>query len=299
MKLPISLDALSILDTIERRGSFAAASVELNKATSSLTYQIQKLEQELDILIYDRSGYKACLTPAGQLLLQRGREILHASEQLVFDAKTLANGWELDLTLAYDGLLPVDGFFPMITQLETVATTRIKLKEEYLNGCLEALVRERADLLVCPDIGQFSHDIKTVKIGELAMLWVASPSHAIHFRQGLLNEEALEQYRIIAIADSALDQPAMSINILDKQPTLTVANMSAKIEALKSGMGIGSLPSYLAKPLIKSQQLQVIEPLPALASLDVLVAWKRNTMGKSKTWCIEFLTRHGLLNVID
>lgn len=51
MQSPITLEALHILDAIERRGSFAAAANELDRAPSSLSYQIQKLEQELDIMI--------------------------------------------------------------------------------------------------------------------------------------------------------------------------------------------------------------------------------------------------------
>ncbi|WP_246752550.1 LysR family transcriptional regulator, partial [Vibrio cholerae] len=41
MLSPITLEALHILDAIERRGSFAAAANELNRAPSSLSYQIQ------------------------------------------------------------------------------------------------------------------------------------------------------------------------------------------------------------------------------------------------------------------
>ena len=41
---PITLDALQALDAIDRRGSFAKAAEELNKATSALSYTVQKLE---------------------------------------------------------------------------------------------------------------------------------------------------------------------------------------------------------------------------------------------------------------
>ncbi|MBE8572569.1 helix-turn-helix domain-containing protein, partial [Vibrio sp. OPT46] len=54
MQSPITLEALHILDAIDRRGSFAAAANELDRAPSSLSYQIQKLEQDLDIIIFDR-----------------------------------------------------------------------------------------------------------------------------------------------------------------------------------------------------------------------------------------------------
>lgn len=80
MLSPITLEALHILDAIERRGSFAAAANELNRAPSSLSYQIQKLEQDLDLMIFDRSGHRANFTEAGKLILERGRAILAATE---------------------------------------------------------------------------------------------------------------------------------------------------------------------------------------------------------------------------
>ncbi|MDW6005558.1 LysR family transcriptional regulator, partial [Vibrio mangrovi] len=83
MHSPITLEALYILDAIERRGSFAAAAHEMNRAPSSLSYQIQKLEQDLDIIIFDRSGHKASFTDAGRLLLDHGRRILSETDKLV------------------------------------------------------------------------------------------------------------------------------------------------------------------------------------------------------------------------
>ena len=93
MHSPITLEAMHILDAIDRRGSFAAAANELDRAPSSLSYQIQKLEQDLDVTIFDRSGHKARFTEPGKLILERGRMILAATEKLVNDASVLANGW--------------------------------------------------------------------------------------------------------------------------------------------------------------------------------------------------------------
>lgn len=129
MHSPITLEALHILDAIDRRGSFAAAANELNRAPSSLSYQIQKLEQDLDIMIFDRSGHKANFTDAGNLILEQGRAILNATDKLVNDATILANGWELDITLAYDGIIPVESFFPLVDALGNVSKTRIRLQK--------------------------------------------------------------------------------------------------------------------------------------------------------------------------
>ena len=291
MQSPITLEALHILDAIDRRGSFAAAANELNRAPSSLSYQIQKLEQELDIMIFDRSGHKANFTDAGRLILDSGRAILSATEKLVNDATLLANGWELELTIAYDGIIPIRNFFSLVDELSNVSKTRVRLQEEILAGCWEALANDRADLLICPMIESLPHDVKAEKIGEMSMVWVAAADHYVHKRSGEFDEEARQKYRVIAIADTARDQPSRSVNILHKQPRLTVTNFSAKVQALVNGLGIGTIPKQVAEPLIKEGKLKQIKGAE-IAHQDVVMAWRRNKIGEAKSWCIQYLKKH-------
>ncbi|MEW6591762.1 MAG: LysR family transcriptional regulator, partial [Pseudomonadota bacterium] len=49
--MPLTLDALAMLDAIDRRGSFARAAEDLGRAPSSLTYAVQQIEAELDVLL--------------------------------------------------------------------------------------------------------------------------------------------------------------------------------------------------------------------------------------------------------
>lgn len=291
MQSPITLEAMHILDAIDRRGSFAAAANELDRAPSSLSYQIQKLEQDLDIMIFDRSGHKATFTEAGKLILERGRAILSATEKLVNDASVLANGWELDITLAFDGIVPVQNFFPMVDALGNVSSTRIRLQEEILAGCWESLDEGRADLLVCPKPETLSLDVKAESIGSMKMIWVAAPNHYVHKRNGPFNEEARAKYRVIAIADTAREQPAISVNILQRQPRLTVTNLSAKVDALQSGLGIGTLPKSVAQGLIEKGALAQISDTEEF-DIDIILAWKRNQMGEAKSWCIKYLKKN-------
>jgi DNA-binding transcriptional LysR family regulator len=288
---PITLEALHILDAIDRRGSFAAAANELDRAPSSLSYQIQKLEQDLDIIIFDRSGHKAHFTDAGKLILERGRAILQASEKLVNDATLLANGWELDITVAFDGIIPISNFFSMVDALANVSSTRVRLQEEILAGSWESLNTGRADLLICPALDTLPQDVKAEKIGKMSMIWVAAADHYVHKRNGDFNDSAREKYRVIAIADTAREQPAMSINVMQKQPRLTVTNFPAKVEALTSGLGIGTLPNQIAKPLIESGALKRIEGTEE-QPIDIILAWRRNTMGEAKSWCVQYLKKN-------
>ncbi len=291
MHSPITLEALHILDAIDRRGSFAAAANELDRAPSSLSYQIQKLEQDLDITIFDRSGHKAVFTEAGKLILERGRTLLTATEKLVNDASVLANGWELDITIAFDGIVQVNHLFPLVEALGNVSSTRVRLQEEILAGCWETLEEGRADLLVCPKLDSLPLDVKSETIGHIDMIWVAATNHYVHRRVGEFNEQAREKYRVIAIADTAREQPAMSVNVLQRQPRLTVSNLAAKVDALVAGLGIGTLPLSAAKPLIEQGKLSQIEGTQ-LSKIEVIMAWKRNQIGEAKSWCIQYLKKH-------
>lgn len=94
----LSLDALAALDAIARRGSFAAAAAEeLHRAPSAVSYVVQKREQDLGLLIFDRSGHRAKLTPEGTELLREGRHLLRAAGEIEERRQRLARGWESEL----------------------------------------------------------------------------------------------------------------------------------------------------------------------------------------------------------
>ncbi len=287
----ITFEALYILDAIERRGSFSAAAAELDKATSSLSYQIQKLEQDLDIIIYDRSGHKANLTDAGRLILDRGRVLLKAAESMVNDARLLANGWEVDITIAYDSIIPIENFFTLVNKLGEVSSTRVKLQEEVLAGCWESLQQGRCDLLVCPRPETPPLDVKMQTLGNMSVTWVAANDHFVHKRSGHFDDDARSHYRIIAIADTAREQPALSVNVLEKQTRLTVSNFRSKVDALISGLGIGTLPTQVAERYIAEDKLKKIAGGQD-TDIDIVVAWKRNNIGEAKSWSIRHLTRN-------
>jgi DNA-binding transcriptional LysR family regulator len=62
-------DALQMMDTIARTGSFAAAAREMGRVRSALTYSVRQLEDALDVLLFDRKSRQARLTAAGQDVL--------------------------------------------------------------------------------------------------------------------------------------------------------------------------------------------------------------------------------------
>ena len=91
--MKLTLDALVVLDAIDRRGSFAAAAEELHRVPSAITYSVRQLEAGLGIEVFDRRGHRAVLTPAGRELLSEGRHLLRAAADLECRLRQVAKGW--------------------------------------------------------------------------------------------------------------------------------------------------------------------------------------------------------------
>ncbi len=98
-------EALAMMDTIARTGSFAAAARELGKVPSALTYNVRQLEDALDVLLFDRSSRQAQLTAAGEELLNEGRRLLAEMDAVANRVRRVATGWETQLTVAVDTII--------------------------------------------------------------------------------------------------------------------------------------------------------------------------------------------------
>ena len=87
-KLPIlDLRQLYYFLALAEHGSISAAAAALGLAQPSLSENIAKLEQRLEVKLAIRGGRGVQLTEAGFALAQYGREIVHSAEMVVTRVK--------------------------------------------------------------------------------------------------------------------------------------------------------------------------------------------------------------------
>lgn len=79
--LPFTLDQLRILKAIAAEGSFKRAADSLYVSQPAVSLQVQNLERQLDVPLFDRGGRRAQLTEAGHLLLTYGDRILSLCQE--------------------------------------------------------------------------------------------------------------------------------------------------------------------------------------------------------------------------
>ncbi|RPJ46911.1 MAG: LysR family transcriptional regulator [Betaproteobacteria bacterium] len=285
----LSLDALLVLDAIERRGSFAAAAHELHRVPSAVTYTVQKLEEDLDVLLFDRRGHRAKLTAAGRELLDEGRHLLRAAGELEARVKRVATGWEAELRVAYDGLLPAAAMLKLAQEFYAQnAETRLRFTAEVLGGCWDALVSGRADLAIgASGEGPSGGGYQTRPLGEIDWVFAVAPAHPLATTAEPLTRSDIRAHRAVVVADSSRNLPPRTTGLLSGQDTLTIADAAVKLRAQAMGLGVGYLPQCLAAAAVARGELVIKQTEEPKVSQMLFIAWRTAHRGKALRWFVD------------
>ena len=290
----LSLDTIALLELIESRGSFSAAATAMNKAPSAITYQLRQLEESLDVLVYDRSGHKAKLTPAGRTLLEEGRKLLALSQATEQRVKAVASGWEAELRIVLDAIVPFEEVMPWIHAFDALKSpTRLRFSTEVLSGTWESLYSGRADLLIGSRVSQNQFATATglhiQNIGLCVFVFAVAPHHPLAQINTPLCAEDIEPHRALAIGDTSRNFKPLTLGLQAGQDVLTVPSLQAKLQAHIEGLGCGWLPWNLVKTAVEHGQLLIKETEAAPYSSPLCCAWQRTNSGKALQWWVEHL----------
>lgn len=287
MGVKLSLEALEVLDAIARKGSFAAAAESLFRVPSAITYTVRKLEEDLGVTLFNRSGHRAELTSAGAELLNEGRNLLNAANEIEQRVKRVANGVETELTIAVSDILDMRAIYPVLEKFYAQNFgTRLKLLREVYGGSWDALLGGRADIsLGAPGDAPPGSGYIARPIGTIQFHYAVAPHHPLARLPDPLQNQDIIRYRAVSAADSSRNLAPRTSGILSGQDVLTVPDMSTKLQAQIAGLGAGYLPKQLAEQYAAEGSLvikQVAEPKPEVTSF---LAWRTNG-GKAQQWLI-------------
>src|SRR5436190_23860579 len=98
--LPFDVYELSLFQLVASTGSFTKAAQQAGVTQSAITRQIQGIESQLGVALFERTTRRVVLTPAGRFLLSRSEAIVHEvgqtfrllREDFANAAKTLSIG---------------------------------------------------------------------------------------------------------------------------------------------------------------------------------------------------------------
>ena len=256
----MTLDQLQVLQTIVNSGSFRAASQELHRAQSAVSYAIGSLEDELGFKLFNRDQYRPKLTPQGRAFLKKADDLILQYGELSETAEFLKRGHEPIIRLAISVLFPLPSLVSALKEFTArFPQTEIKILQDVLSAD-EQLLSGEADLA----LGVVFNDqslLTTEELMSVSMLTVCSTKHPLAKFKGKAPEHELIKYPQI-ITSSSHKNSNRSGGILNPDNVISVQDYRTKKALLLGGLGWGMMPEHAITAEIKSKELVTAIALP-------------------------------------
>ena len=247
-----------MLQAVIEHGGFAQASEALFKSQSTISYAVNKLQQQLGLEILTIKGRKAELTEAGKVMLRRSGDLLKEAEALEKVAGSLAEGWEGSLTLAVDVIFPPEILSRFLQKFSPICPhTRFELVETVLSGTTDMLISGQADMVIS---GHVPQGFLGEPLMEVPFIPVARFDHPLLMHDQPLNQNDLKSHRQIVIRDSGLKK--IDAGWLGAEERWTVSHISTSIRMVAEGLGFAWLPAYHIEEGLKSGILKPLTITP-------------------------------------
>lgn len=233
-----TIEQWAVLRTVIEQGSFALASIELNRSQSSVSYAIAKLQETLGVKLLESQGRRAVLTQAGAALLAEVVPLIDELARLEERTHAIAGGEAVRIRLLVDSLFPKTRLFDALEHFvkqhphvevhvrETVRLSISEAREEAFD--LAVLVAEPGASLV---------DL----ISYTALTAVAHANHPLARDARLLGKAKLARHARVEIRG----METMAGPLVNEGKIWQMNTVESAIEAVRRGLCYGWLPRHL------------------------------------------------------
>jgi DNA-binding transcriptional LysR family regulator len=290
----ITLDQLRVFVTIADLGSFAATARHLNRTQSSVTYTIQKLEEQTNLELFDRTAYRPTLTKAAHSLLPHARKVMADISNYRQHAKGIANGLEAAITITISQYAPNAPLMEVLAVLaQKFPTVRVSLSTVTIQTT-EVLDNGASDLAILPEFIPFGSDYARAACGRVRMCAVARPDHPLAWFPGKIHIDAMHAHT--QIITSARDAPTLQRNhAVQALNYWKVNDLETKLAMILRGIGWGGMPEHMVADHIRNGTLALLDPeswdgLDHMPILDIVVAHRQDRpLGPVAQWIFDQL----------
>lgn len=253
---------LSILKEVENQGTLTKAAKELCLTQSALSHAIKKLEQQLNVKLWEKEGRRLRLTPGGRHLLTVAQRVLpqfeHAEQVMEGYAQGLRGSLRIGMEChpCYQWLLTIVS--PFLKQWPDVD---VDVKQAFQFGGIGALFNHDIDVLITPD-PLLKPGLKFLPVFEYELVLVVPRSHSLASKSYVeakdLRDEALITYPVPPERLDIFTQFLMPSNTSPKKHK-TIETTDIMLQMVSAGRGITALPSWLVEQYQSSLDLAVVK----------------------------------------
>jgi len=249
-----TLEQWRVLQAVVDHGGYAQAADALYRSQSTVSYAVNRLQEQLGVQLLEVQGRRAKLTKEGEVLLRLSRQLIKDAVELEKLAAQLSHGREAEINLVVEVAFPIDVLMDVLKQFAPINKgTRVQLKEVVLSGADEALQSGEADIVISHRVPP---DYLANPLLEVEFIAVAHPKHPLYRLNRPLTTNDLSREMQVVIRDSGLKQNIDGGWLSEHRWTVTSIGSAAAI--IRAGLGFAWLPRHLIQPQLDSGELQIL-----------------------------------------
>lgn len=252
---PPASDQVLVFLAVADHGSFSAAARHLRRAQSAVTYAIQALESDLSVVLFDRSGHRPVLTPAGEALLGNARRVAHEIAAIQRRAHGLAQGLEPELRLVVEPMFPMARLVGLLKSFnEAFPTVPIRIFVESMGAAAEKVLDRTCSIGITGPLMSDIDDIMRVPIGTSERVLVAAPNHPLGSWLGEIPFDVLGEFVQLVLTDRSALTRGKDFGVLSPL-TWRLSDLGAKHAMILAGLGWGGLPRHMVEADLREKRL--------------------------------------------
>ena len=291
----LTLDQFLVFATVTEEGSFSAASRRLGRAQSAITYAIQKLEDQTDTVLFDRSEYRPKLSEAGRALLPQAQRVLDGLSEFRRTARNFTEGLEAEVHISVDRFIPMQPIYRVLCAFsDRFPDTAVRIHTSAVG--LDAFFGQfPGAMAVVPDLGVPGGNYDRNCLGDVELVAVASPAHPLSAIKGQLAASDLAGHFQIVLGGQRF-LPSDQSRGVQATRRWYVDSLQVKQDLIREGLGWGSLPKHMAADDLSAKHLVQLNParwdgadtMPRIPF--ALVRQGDAPIGPASTWLFEQLS---------
>lgn len=270
---------ISTFAAVARSGSFTAAGAELHLAQSTVTAQIQSLERELGVRLFDRLPAGAVLTEAGQRTLDRADRLLDAEADLRSDPDGPLEGAVAigapESLCAY--LLP--GVIASLHRNHPAVD--VQLTPVGTQDAVEQLRSGRLSLAVALEPSFADPDLVVEPAGVLELTFVSASDHPLAGSRAVRKDLVAHRWFLLEEGCAYSDDVARVLEASARPRLTRLGSVEAVRACVAEGLGLTLLPTFAVSTHLADGRLARFEG-PAIRRQSILLArHRRRSLGRA------------------
>jgi LysR family hydrogen peroxide-inducible transcriptional activator len=277
-----SIRQLEYAVALAEAGHFGRAAQACHITQPALSAQIQALEQELGVALFERSRRGASLTPTGRWVVARARALLEGIDELCEVARGAREPLSGPLRL---GVIPTVAPYLLPAWLPHVRKAwprlRLFLREDQTDRIVEQLVDAELDVLLLALPIERS-DVVAFPIFREPFVLVAPRDHPLGRGRGPVSQDELSEHDVMLLEDGhCLRDQALAVcrgSGARESSALRASSLTTLVQMVIGGLGVTLLPASAVDVELHGEDDVVVrrfrEPAPGR---EIGLLWRKTS----------------------